>query len=453
MAPVPDPYRILGLGRGATLDEVKRAYRRLAKEHHPDSGGERALPRFLEIQAAYEQLLASSGGGTRAGQARAGAARAHTPWQADDTRAEATRRAYGARTRRSTGRAGSGAPQGAPPAGPGPRPTGEPSGDEPRRRRTRRDRPPNKATFGSTTYDGVDGEPFEPGWTGASWYGTSSGTYWTLNPREYADPRKHGPEYQARARRARADAAARGDPDALGGTESPESDPSAASADPAAAAAGATDPEPPLEPDIEPEPAPVAPDGADVSADTEPGATWWTAARSAAEPGDRRIPPERSRPGDDRTADLDPLAFVAGLVRRLIEDPPTRPPARLATALAGGAPLAFGLAWLLGELSGCGRFAATCDPAVVALAGPAGIAIVAVLVLLPGLASLASVGSIALVLAGVPATIFLAATGGSRVPDASGALLGIVLALAWLVGAAFAAVRRRRLGGARRPVS
>jgi hypothetical protein len=36
--------------------------------------------------------------------------------------------------------------------------------------------------------------------TGAvrSWYGTTSGTYWTLNPKEYADPRKHGPEYQAR---------------------------------------------------------------------------------------------------------------------------------------------------------------------------------------------------------------------------------------------------------------
>ena len=44
--------------------------------------------------------------------------------------------------------------------------------------------------------------PFEPDWRGASWYGTTSGTYWTLNPKEYADPRKHGPEYQARARRA-----------------------------------------------------------------------------------------------------------------------------------------------------------------------------------------------------------------------------------------------------------
>jgi hypothetical protein len=31
--------------------------------------------------------------------------------------------------------------------------------------------------------------------------GADSGTYWTVNPREYADPRKHGPEYRARGKR------------------------------------------------------------------------------------------------------------------------------------------------------------------------------------------------------------------------------------------------------------
>ena len=53
-----DPTRTApsGLKRGATLDEVKRAYRRLAKINHPDAAGEAALPRFLAIQAAYEQL-------------------------------------------------------------------------------------------------------------------------------------------------------------------------------------------------------------------------------------------------------------------------------------------------------------------------------------------------------------------------------------------------------------
>ena len=56
MARPLDPFRTLELPRDATLDEVKTAYRRLAKLYHPDSAGERALPRFLAIQAAYEAL-------------------------------------------------------------------------------------------------------------------------------------------------------------------------------------------------------------------------------------------------------------------------------------------------------------------------------------------------------------------------------------------------------------
>ena len=65
-----------------------------------------------------------------------------------------------------------------------------------------------RARPGSTTYDGADPEAPEPAWQGASWYGESSGTYWRINPKEYADPRKHGPEYQARSRRVAADMAA-----------------------------------------------------------------------------------------------------------------------------------------------------------------------------------------------------------------------------------------------------
>jgi curved DNA-binding protein CbpA len=52
MAQPLDPYRTLGLSPGASLDEIRRAYRRLAKANHPDSAGEAALPRFLAIQAA-----------------------------------------------------------------------------------------------------------------------------------------------------------------------------------------------------------------------------------------------------------------------------------------------------------------------------------------------------------------------------------------------------------------
>lgn len=49
-----DYYKTLGLERGASEEEVKRAYRKLASKHHPDKGGDTA--KFQEIQAAYEAI-------------------------------------------------------------------------------------------------------------------------------------------------------------------------------------------------------------------------------------------------------------------------------------------------------------------------------------------------------------------------------------------------------------
>jgi curved DNA-binding protein len=49
-----DYYSKLGVDRNASADDIKQAYRRLAREHHPDRGGDTA--RFQELQQAYDTL-------------------------------------------------------------------------------------------------------------------------------------------------------------------------------------------------------------------------------------------------------------------------------------------------------------------------------------------------------------------------------------------------------------
>lgn len=53
-----DPYKILGVKSEASQDEIRRAYRKLAKKHHPDlnPGKKEAEARFKEITAAYDLL-------------------------------------------------------------------------------------------------------------------------------------------------------------------------------------------------------------------------------------------------------------------------------------------------------------------------------------------------------------------------------------------------------------
>lgn len=54
MAATPDYYKTLGVPRTATQAEIKKAFRKLARTHHPDAGGDEA--KFKEINEAYEVL-------------------------------------------------------------------------------------------------------------------------------------------------------------------------------------------------------------------------------------------------------------------------------------------------------------------------------------------------------------------------------------------------------------
>ena len=55
---IDDPYKVLGVSHDASDEEIKQAYRRLAKKYHPDlnPGDEVAQKKMQQVNAAYEQI-------------------------------------------------------------------------------------------------------------------------------------------------------------------------------------------------------------------------------------------------------------------------------------------------------------------------------------------------------------------------------------------------------------
>ncbi len=67
-----DPYQVLGISRGATDEEIKKAYRNLSRKYHPDANvnnpnKDQAEERFKQVQQAYDQIMKEKQQGTFGG--------------------------------------------------------------------------------------------------------------------------------------------------------------------------------------------------------------------------------------------------------------------------------------------------------------------------------------------------------------------------------------------------
>lgn len=64
-----DPYRVLGVSKDASMDEIKKAYRNLSRKYHPDANlnnpnKDQAEEMFKQVQQAYDQIVREREQGT-----------------------------------------------------------------------------------------------------------------------------------------------------------------------------------------------------------------------------------------------------------------------------------------------------------------------------------------------------------------------------------------------------
>jgi hypothetical protein len=109
-------------------------------------------------------------------------------------------------------------------------------------------------------------------------------------------------------------------------------------------------------------------------------------------------------------------------------------PQRLLLVLIAWPPLGLAAGYLVGEATGCARYAATCSEPASQLGWLVQPAIVALLLLLPIVARPAAVASVAVGIASLGAAAVLSVMGGSRAPGAASSLLLGVLVMAYAVG-------------------
>ena len=294
----------------------------------------------------------------------------------------------------------------------------------------------SKATIGSTSYDGTESEPFEPGWSGAGWYGAASGTYWTINPKEYADPRKHGPEYLARARRSPKMTAAGGDrQEAAERTAESRAEPDAARRERARSGSTPADDVPAdsmAADDVPADMTRAAAPGPDVTARGGAAQTSAAARPPVPEPQSARplSRPSEAAPSTFHSARFGGLqpARVTGSWR-----------GRLFLAALAWFPIGLAIFGIHGQVTGCSQFLASCtDPVAWSVWIPQ-VVVFALLLASPRLAWIAASGSLLLLCVTVPlAAVLTAGSGGRPASSATTELLYSAMAVGWLAGVAIA---------------